>query len=346
MYSKEVERQARQLRRTLLQRVIGKVKGDFFCSSCQMMHAAAKAGNIHYDRRGQHPNWVSDWTRWVVEMQHLGCHEPMYYRDLSILIPQEELYAIFRETFAPLGLSVRRPAADAYRESTEEDYRRKFRPSGKTVNLQGANSCFYVRPSGDLRKSMWTSAEIRIESQNPAGAEILCRLDPDESSVLSQVARAYEPVHATGQGRLTFYVGKPMYEQECPALALLVGKDASSGVYTFELDENVELVEPELFKPTFPVGSGKSSVLLGQKALIKAKLFMILKAWTLKLLVQKLVAESSPLKPATQTLLKQLEEDPSMPISICKLPCPSKPRKALCNFNADKQRPKRGEEQP
>lgn len=167
---------AEQLKSRLLQRIRGTRRPGFQCNCGCIKHGEAEVVDLDYPT-GEYVDQLGQYGSWTANLREVtNAHRTNY--DYSEGITQyftwAELHVIFREVFAPLGMPTSHLFADPYRSGTG------FQGSGQTAVLT-IERPLHFRPVGDLSKSQWLNAEVRIDKDVQGyakGSLISCFIDP------------------------------------------------------------------------------------------------------------------------------------------------------------------------
>jgi len=177
---------------------------------------------------------IGKWGNWVV--LNTGTRP----RFLGSLVPWGELYALFRDTFQPLGITVNSPRADIYHDRVwEHDHKQPFTPSGRTIEVRTGEVAYLRAVCQFPYLSLgWALAALHVDSNVPdadsAGPRVACVIDRSEAR------RDYWDIFEIVDQMPTIYVRFLDCDYSSP-VARLVGADTVTGVAVFELDASVEL---------------------------------------------------------------------------------------------------------
>ncbi|MBY0359817.1 MAG: hypothetical protein K2W82_17575 [Candidatus Obscuribacterales bacterium] len=242
---------AESLKKTLEERLIGKTAHAWNCGCGACGAGPSKVVAIEM-AGSRYPNQIALFTLWGCDMR--DDKGKAWTRGITDYIPWAELYPMFRNHFAGIPVRVDRAHARLMLDRSDSDFAsregRQFVGSGRTV-VVGDNSPAYVRPIGDLSKSIWVNAALRVDSNMPQYSNskplITCHVDSLEFGVMHGrgLGNYYELVDPA---RLpTFYVDIPGSSPNKLAffpVARLVSRDEDRAEATFELDQAVESFSP------------------------------------------------------------------------------------------------------
>lgn len=229
---------AENLKQQLEARLVHKTSQGWRCNCGSCSVGPSRVVGINIPTQYQYQ--VAMWLMWTCAMEdNTGKH---WRQSISRYIPWTELYPMFRQAFAGIDVRVEHPFAQSY---TGQPW--GFTPSGRTIKLS-VNSAVFVRPVGDLSRSTWVNAELRIDKSLPQYANnealIACNID----------ALEFDQWLGHGQGqyfllakRSAFYIripGDGHGEDIYLPIARQVTVNKEAGTATLELDQSVEVFVP------------------------------------------------------------------------------------------------------
>jgi hypothetical protein len=188
-----------------------------------------------------YPHLIANWLAWECAMKEDNGKE--WSQGLSDYIHWAELFHLFRNAFSGIEVEVEHPYAQLYHGGN-------FTGSGRIV-VVNENTPAFVRPIGDLSRSVWLNAELRIDTnlQEYGSKEpmVVCNIDPLEfgQKENSRGIGFYNDL-PDPSNLPTFCIripgggfGDDMYVP----IARVVARTGSE--ITFELDQSVESVHPD-----------------------------------------------------------------------------------------------------
>lgn len=171
---------AEQLKGELLKRLAGKRRGAMSCGCGAIHNGEAEVVDITFT------NIDGPYADQIGLYEHFSCHmreicnrhksDYDYSMSVSSFLPWAELHIMFRNVFGPIGVPTDHLFAEAFTRGTG------FQASGQEAEVR-VGQPLHVRPIGDLSKSLWLNAQVRIDRDVPRfqkGSLVACVIDPFE----------------------------------------------------------------------------------------------------------------------------------------------------------------------
>jgi hypothetical protein len=171
---------AEKLRASLLQRLAGRRVGAMSCGCGAIHNGEAEVVDISYSSiDGEHSDMIGLYQHFSCHLREIGNpHKSNYDYSMSVcsFLPWAELHVMFRDAFAGIAVPTEHHFAEPFLSGTG------FQGSGHTA-VVSLDKPVYIRPIGDLSKSLWLKAKVHVERNLPRyvhGVYVLCVIDPFE----------------------------------------------------------------------------------------------------------------------------------------------------------------------
>lgn len=234
-----------KLKETLEKRLINQTSHGFSCGCGACSAGPSRVVGIHIPSSYRYQ--IAMWLLWTCEMQ--DDKGKRWSQGINRYIPWIELYPMFRNAFAGIDVQVDHPHAQMYEDKEDAhsgSRERNFVPSGQEIKVAN-NSSVIVCPSGDLSKSPWINAELRVDTNleryTSEGQLIACNVDALELGQHQGRGEGHYYQCSSPASLSTFYIripGESHGQDHYLPIARVVRTD-TDGV-TFALDRSVTLL--------------------------------------------------------------------------------------------------------
>ena len=231
---------AEALKRELEERLIGKNKYGMRSPLTERKAGSSKVVGITMPT-SSYPHLIANWLAWSVEMRDDNGKE--WSQGLFDYIHWAELFPMFRNAFSGIEVEIEHPYSQLYHGGN-------FTGSGRIV-VVNENTPAFVSPIGDLSRSTWLNAELRIDTNlleyGNEGPMVVCNIDPLEFGQKENsrgIGHYYDLPDPSNLPTFCIRIpGNGLGDDMYLPIARVVARTGSE--ITFELDKSVESVQPD-----------------------------------------------------------------------------------------------------
>lgn len=169
---------AEKLRGDLLKRLAGRRVGAMSCGCGAVHNGEAELVDIEYQSiDGEYSDMIGLYQHFSCKMREIGNPHKRdydYSMGVSSFIPWAELHVMFRDAFAGIAVPTCHVFAEPFLSGVG------YQGSGQTA-VVSLDKPVFIRPVGDLSKSLWLNARLQVERDLPRyvpGVFISCVIDP------------------------------------------------------------------------------------------------------------------------------------------------------------------------
>jgi|GEM_PF-4190181 len=185
---------AKGLKATLEERLMGAKKHYSTCTCRRHIEVNGKVVAVNAPEKTTELGQFSKWTFESVN----GSGRPAK-GSISDMVPQTELYPLFRRIFRGLPLIQDHPTAQLCNGNFNHcqsliDEIGRFNPSDATISLSYESPLAYVRPAYNTSSAVWTNAQFSLsEASQGILPEVKCTIDFDAPAQSPSKTQAWCP---------------------------------------------------------------------------------------------------------------------------------------------------------